>query len=429
MSKSFLETNKYNQTTIKKESKFSVNKLNSIDIRNKEISEEKIKKRNTIQVGKNQKYNVRSRTRQGFKKGQWTIQEDKLLEQWIKENGPRKWNQCGRFIQGRSGKQCREHWNNCLNPELIKGEWTSEEDFLIMYFYEQCNGSWKKIIPLFNGRTENSIKNRFFSQLRKIATKNMSIDKRKDCSKIKLEELKKYLNKANSEAKKELVNNMKMNEEEFKNYIDKMKMKIQKKCLEENENSDVLSTNLGDLENIKNNLKENNENEINFICKKKRAENRDLNNVLSSLENESKNTEVKEYEQKLSDNKNNNNRINDTNIFTEQLDLKTGFNIFDNGNNLNFNYVESVYNNNDKLNNYSITQTNSQLLNIFNNNNNLSLDFDCYKPQFNNKEDFALFSFDSIPNNFVDYPFNSKLGIDSINDIFNNDIDLFEEKV
>ena len=60
----------------------------------------------------------------------------------------------------------------CLNPELVKGEWTSEEDFLIMYFYEQCNGSWKKIIPLFNGRTENSIKNRFFSQLRKIATKD-----------------------------------------------------------------------------------------------------------------------------------------------------------------------------------------------------------------------------------------------------------------
>ena len=56
-----------------------------------------------------------------------------------------------------------------------------------MYFYEKCNYSWKKLVLLFNGRTENSIKNRFFSELRKIATKN-SVEKI-PCSKIKLEEL------------------------------------------------------------------------------------------------------------------------------------------------------------------------------------------------------------------------------------------------
>ena len=194
MSKSIIETNECDQTTRRKETKFLVNSSKTKGIRieqssinnniKKIVKEEKKtvfnkKQRNLIQRnigGKNQKCNIRyNRTKQGFKKGQWSIQEDKLLEQWIKENGPRKWNQCGKFIQGRSGKQCREHWNNCLNPELVKGEWTSEEDFLIMYFYEQCNGSWKKIIPLFNGRTENSIKNRFFSQLRKIARKERNI--------------------------------------------------------------------------------------------------------------------------------------------------------------------------------------------------------------------------------------------------------------
>ena len=441
MSRSIIEANECDQITTRKDTKFSVNSSNTKVNRNKEssinnnikkfVKEEKKttfnqKQRNIIQrnIGsKNQKSNIRcSRTRQGFKKGQWSIQEDKLLEQWIKENGPRKWNQCGRFIQGRSGKQCREHWNNCLNPELVKGEWTPEEDFLIMYFYELCNGSWKKIIPLFNGRTENSIKNRFFSQLRKIATKDMSIEKRKDCSKIKLEELKKFLNEAISDAKKELLCDKKMNEEEFNNYINKMKIKIQKKSLEENESSEVLSTNIGDLENVKFKVIENKENEINFIGKKRSAENEEINNVLSSLENESSNIEAKEYGKELSDIINND-RDNDSNLFTENLELKTDFN--------NFNYIENIYNiNNDKLNKDSVTQDSSQLLNIFNNNNNLFDDLDINNHQTENKEDFAFLSFDSKSHNLEDYPFKSKLSINSINDnntIFNNDIDLFEE--
>ena len=432
---SILEENEKNHFIIRNETKSSFNNSsNNEENRNKEsslndikiiVKEEKKIKKNLFQKSiydKNQKSNKRNnRARQGLKKGQWSIKEDELLEQWIKENGPRKWNQCGRFIQGRSGKQCREHWNNCLNPELIKGEWTSEEDFLIMYFYEECNGSWKKIIPLFNGRTENSIKNRFYSQLRKIATKDLSIEERKECAKIKLEQLKKFLNEAICDAKKELLSHMKMNEEELKEYVNKMKMKIQKKNLEENENSEVLSTNLGELENIKNNnALENNVNEINFLGKK-RTESEELNNMLSSLEDENKNKNEQDYEQKLS-NIINNDEESDSNMFTENFGLKTDFNNnFDNGNN-NFNYNENIYNNNDKL----------QILNDFNCSNNLIDAFDYNKHQSENKEErFAFFSFDSIQNNLSDIPFKSQFIINSINDnntIFNNnDIELLEE--
>ena len=85
----------------------------------------------------------------GLIKGQWTLQEDRLLEEWVKNVGPRKWMQCAKNIYGRSSKQCREHWSNCLNPKLKRGEWTYEEDYLIMQFYKKCNGSWKKMIGLF----------------------------------------------------------------------------------------------------------------------------------------------------------------------------------------------------------------------------------------------------------------------------------------
>ena len=221
----------------------------------------------------------RSPTQYGFqrnkikdlKKGQWSLQEDKLLKEWIQEFGPRKWEKCGIFIHGRSAKQCWEHWNNCINPGLIKGEWTSEEDFLIMEFYEKCNGNWKKIILLFNGRTKNSIKNRFFSQLRKIATKNINVLERKIFSKIKLKELKNFLPEAVSEAKNKFLSDNPMTQEEFKNYLNKMELKIKKKMIQNIDMNDtIFSINLGDSKG------ENTENS--FIEKRKWTSNESLMN-------------------------------------------------------------------------------------------------------------------------------------------------------
>ena len=204
--------------------------------------------------------NPKKSKRVPIKKGQWSAQEDKLLEQWVKINGPKNWEACGRFIQGRKGKQCREHWNNCLNPELIKGDWTSEEDFLIMFFYEKCNGSWKKIIPLFNGRIENSIKNRFYSQLRKYATKNMTSKERKRaCARIKLHELKNYLHEALTQAKIDLLKATKMNEEQFNLFVINNEQKLKINTSEDSDNLEAnLSTNYGgsiaDEESDKKNL-------------------------------------------------------------------------------------------------------------------------------------------------------------------------------
>ena len=210
--------------------------------------------------------------RKVLKRGQFSLHEDELLKEWIEKIGPKHWEQCGKFIQGRSGKQCREHWNNCLNPELIKGDWTTEEDFLIMHFYEKCNGSWKKINDLFNGRTENSIKNRFFSQLRKIATTGMNIEER---SKIKLEELKKFLEEGHKIAKKEFLKENPMNEEELNNFLNKMELKMKKKEKEENGNESSFSINFGEYENSIFNIK----NEEKTFLKKRKREEESLDNT------------------------------------------------------------------------------------------------------------------------------------------------------
>ena len=155
-------------------------------------------------------------------KGPWTEKEDQLLRNWVQKHGPCNWTKCSEYVKGRTGKQCREHWNNSLDPQLTKGQWTPEEDLLIMIFYKKYDGSWKRIIPIFERRTENSIKNRFFSQLRKIASKYNQTGKKEYSTKFGLDMLLKYLDEGTNLAKKKFFGEKIMNEKELNDYINKI---------------------------------------------------------------------------------------------------------------------------------------------------------------------------------------------------------------
>ena len=76
--------------------------------------------------------NNKKQSKSIISKGPWKSPENQLLIDWIKKNGPRNWTKCAELIKGRTGKQCREHWNNSLNSEIKKGDWSAEEDLLII---------------------------------------------------------------------------------------------------------------------------------------------------------------------------------------------------------------------------------------------------------------------------------------------------------
>lgn len=102
-------------------------------------------------------------------------------------------------IKGRTGKQCRERWHNHINPHLIQGRVSFKEEALIFEGLRQYGTKWAEIARNLPGRTDNIIKNHFYSILRKQfirIKKRFKIDI-PDSAIVNLKDLAEFLTKYN----------------------------------------------------------------------------------------------------------------------------------------------------------------------------------------------------------------------------------------
>mmetsp|Transcript_17071 Transcript_17071/g.29343 ORF Transcript_17071/g.29343 Transcript_17071/m.29343 type:complete len:569 (+) Transcript_17071:307-2013(+) len=100
----------------------------------------------------------------GLRKGPWSEEEDKALRETMNQlQGETDWIEIAKSVVGRSAKQCRERWNGTLDPSINRGEWTQDEDAILMKEFATHGSRWTTISLALPGRTENVIKARFKS--------------------------------------------------------------------------------------------------------------------------------------------------------------------------------------------------------------------------------------------------------------------------
>ena len=86
--------------------------------------------------------------------------------------GPKRWLLFAKEISSmfqveRAGKQCRERWCNHLDPLLNSSDWSPSEEDAIFKLSKVDKNQWSKIAKSLPGRSENSIKNYYYSTVRK----------------------------------------------------------------------------------------------------------------------------------------------------------------------------------------------------------------------------------------------------------------------
>ncbi|RDX99287.1 Myb-related protein 306 [Mucuna pruriens] len=106
--------------------------------------------------------------KEGVKKGPWTPEEDIILVSYIQEHGPGNWkavpNHTGLL---RCSKSCRLRWTNYLRPGIKRGNFTDQEDKMIIHLQALLGNRWAAIAAYLPQRTDNDIKNYWNTYLKK----------------------------------------------------------------------------------------------------------------------------------------------------------------------------------------------------------------------------------------------------------------------
>lgn len=94
--------------------------------------------------------------------------EDIRLKELVCQYGTNNWKRIAQEFNDKNPRQCRDRWNNYLDPSKVRGNWRLEEDLLLIKCYLFNGATSNQVIHLFQNRSSNEIRIRFLKFKRRI---------------------------------------------------------------------------------------------------------------------------------------------------------------------------------------------------------------------------------------------------------------------
>ena len=104
-----------------------------------------------------------------LKGGVWKNSEDEILKAAIQKYGTNQWGRVASLLNRKSAKQCKARWNEWLDPNVRKVEWSRDEEEKLLHLAKLMPAQWKTIGPLV-GRTATQCQEHYEKLLDEAAT-------------------------------------------------------------------------------------------------------------------------------------------------------------------------------------------------------------------------------------------------------------------
>ena len=208
--KALIDKTKDHQTNEKKNfnEKIENNTLARFEKSNKEQNIEYVAKKNLGTSPEQFLENCNSSSREPKAKNTLNLEKNQLLKNLIIKIEQKIREVYKKNIEN-EGKQYNGHYNNSRKQDLNKGQWPKREECLLFNLYKKS---------LFEGETNNMIKNHFFSQLRKQAFQKNNETQNPKLKKSYKDSIQ-FLSIVNKEDKNKFCKLQKTNETQFNDLV------------------------------------------------------------------------------------------------------------------------------------------------------------------------------------------------------------------
>jgi hypothetical protein len=95
------------------------------------------------------------------KKRFFTKEEDALIKHYYEDLNIKDWKIISTYLENRTAKNCKDHYQNYLDPKIINKPFNLEEEKLLIKLVAKYGKKWNTIASQMNNRSADYIKNKW----------------------------------------------------------------------------------------------------------------------------------------------------------------------------------------------------------------------------------------------------------------------------